>query len=217
MYRITSHNRLATNVTSAPASEPVSLAEMKLWLRVDDTSDDALITSLIVTARESAEKFTKRAFINQTVETFIDRFPSRYNSINYPEFTEISREAITNTRDYIQLVKLPVSAITTLEYYDTSDSINTFASSNYFLDAPSGRIILKYSQSWPTSVRDKAAVKITATHGYGASASAVPSAIKDAIKMHVMRMYEKRNVCSMPEDCKMLLEQYRIIDRLAHG
>lgn len=217
MQRVINYNRKATTVTSAPASEPVTLNEMKLWLRVDDTADDDLITALIVTARESAEKFTKRAFINQTIETTIDRFPSRYAAVYYPEFTELSREAVTNTRDYIQLVRLPISSVSSVQYYDTSDSINTFSSDNYYLDTPSGRLILKYSKSWPTSTRDQAAVLITAVHGYGATASSIPSAIKDAIKMHVMRMYDKRSVCDMPEDCKMLLSQYRIIDRLAHA
>jgi uncharacterized phage protein (predicted DNA packaging) len=41
-------------------TEPVTLDEAKLHLRVDDTSDDTLITTLITAAREHVEKFIKR-------------------------------------------------------------------------------------------------------------------------------------------------------------
>ncbi|MGA0587269.1 head-tail connector protein [Dyella sp. KRB-257] len=41
-------------------TEPVSLDEAKLHLRVDDTADDSLITPLITAAREHVEKFIKR-------------------------------------------------------------------------------------------------------------------------------------------------------------
>jgi len=42
-------------VSTAPASEPITLAEAKLYLRVDTTADDALITALITAARETVE------------------------------------------------------------------------------------------------------------------------------------------------------------------
>lgn len=44
-------------------TEPVSLDEAKLHLRVDDTTDDTLITTLIVAGRQDVENFTKRAWV----------------------------------------------------------------------------------------------------------------------------------------------------------
>lgn len=58
---------------SAPASEPISLEEAKNHLRVDGAEDNTLISALIVTARQLAEKETKRAFITQTWEMCLDK------------------------------------------------------------------------------------------------------------------------------------------------
>ena len=54
--------------TTAPSLEPITLAETKLFLRVDHSDEDALIASLITAARESAESYTRRSFITQTWE-----------------------------------------------------------------------------------------------------------------------------------------------------
>ena len=51
-----------------PAKEPVSLEEAKNHLRVDLSDDDTLIHSLIVSARQMAENYARRAFITQTWE-----------------------------------------------------------------------------------------------------------------------------------------------------
>ena len=61
-------------LVSAPATEPVSLAEVKSYLRIDGTADDAVLTILIASARRSAEEYTKRAFITQTWQLTLDRF-----------------------------------------------------------------------------------------------------------------------------------------------
>ena len=40
-------------LTIAPEQEPVSLADAKTWLRIDDSADDARLAALIATARAS--------------------------------------------------------------------------------------------------------------------------------------------------------------------
>lgn len=41
-------------------SDPVTLTDAKLYLRVEDTDEDTLITNLIAAATERAENFLKR-------------------------------------------------------------------------------------------------------------------------------------------------------------
>lgn len=48
-------------------SEPVTLSDVKSWLKVDFTADDALITELISSARQFVEDFTGRSIVASTV------------------------------------------------------------------------------------------------------------------------------------------------------
>lgn len=58
---------------TAPAKEPTTLDEAKSHLRVDGADDNALIGALITTARQLAERETKRAFITQTWRMYLDK------------------------------------------------------------------------------------------------------------------------------------------------
>lgn len=49
-------------ITSDMVAEPVSLTDMKSWLRVDVSNDDGLIIKLISSARQSLEKYTGCGF-----------------------------------------------------------------------------------------------------------------------------------------------------------
>lgn len=55
-------------VTVPPTSEPVTLAEVKDWLRIEWTDNDALIETLISRARAWAEAITHRALAPQTIQ-----------------------------------------------------------------------------------------------------------------------------------------------------
>lgn len=52
---------------TATGAEPIPLAAAKLFLKVDFTTDDTLITEIITAAREQAEKFCARSFVAQTI------------------------------------------------------------------------------------------------------------------------------------------------------
>lgn len=57
---------MQASLTTGPASEPITLAQAKLHLRVDGAGDDALITALIVAAREQAEFLLGQRLVTQT-------------------------------------------------------------------------------------------------------------------------------------------------------
>lgn len=78
---------MSLKISVAPVTEPVSLDEAKLHLRVDLTDEDTLIDTLIAAAREDCEKFQNRAYISQTWELWLDAFPSRnYIELPLPPF-----------------------------------------------------------------------------------------------------------------------------------
>jgi uncharacterized phiE125 gp8 family phage protein len=165
---------MALTIKTAPATEPVSLDEAKLHLRVDSTDDDVLIQSYIKAARIYAEGVQNRAFVTRTYELWLDSFPSV---------------------DYIELPMPPVISLTSIDVYDTANSKTADTTlTNYFLDTKNepGKIVLAYNCSWPsTTLRSVNGICITFVSGYGVS-ELVPETVKAAIKLLVGHFYEHR-------------------------
>lgn len=154
-------------VTSQPATEPITIDELKTRLRITTCDFDNELQDLLKAARIAVEDQSYRKLITQTVEMYLEDFPGTYGDIE------------------IRLA--PVSAITYVKYYDQDDVLQTVSSSNYYSELTSTppRLVLKESQSWPvTSIEKPNKVVITMTCGYGA-ASAVPAAAKLAIVEHI--------------------------------
>ena len=86
-------NRRAERVT-APSSEPVTLTEAKLYLRVDNTTEDALISDLIVAARMDAEKYLKRSLISQTWQLSYNEYVERAVSLPMPPIANLEGRSI---------------------------------------------------------------------------------------------------------------------------
>ena len=51
---------------TGPAVEPVTLAEMRAYLRLDDTAEDDLVAALVTTARQCVESASGRMLIIQS-------------------------------------------------------------------------------------------------------------------------------------------------------
>lgn len=158
---------------SAPATEPVSVAEAKTHCRVDTSADDTYIGGLITTAREHVEELLGRALITQTWDMVLDAFPS------------VSE---------IKLPRPPLVSVTSITYTNSSNVASTFAAANYYVDtyAEPGRVKLMDGKSWPAdTLRTLSGVVIRYQAGYGAAA-AVPGWAKQAILLLVGDLYENR-------------------------
>jgi len=159
--------------TAAPATEPVTLAEAKSHLRVDGTDDDTLITELIKGARQLVEGNTGRSLITQTWRLTLDRFP--------------------RNDEAIRLERPPLVSVESVTYVDTNGATQTMATSDYIVDTShvQGEVALAYDKTWPDARAQQNAVLVNYTAGYGA-ASAVPEALKAAIKLRLGDLYENR-------------------------
>lgn len=187
--------------TIAPTVEPVTLQEAKDFARIDIGEDDDLVASLIVTARDLAETYCKRALVTSTWALKLDGFPSSwiYNpysvsslGIRYSwESAIIQRQYFDLKRNAIVLPIPPVQSISSIQYVDTSGATQTLSSANYILDSNSepARITPAYGLSWPDTRVQVGAVTVTFVAGYGL-AIAVPAAAKTFIKMKVRQLYD---------------------------
>ena len=67
---------MSLKVITARATPAVSTSDAKTFLRVDGSTDDALISGLVAAATDMVEKRTRRSLINQTFRWSFDEFPA---------------------------------------------------------------------------------------------------------------------------------------------
>lgn len=210
-------------LATAPAAEPISAAEAKAHMRISTSGEDALITSLIVAAREYCERLTDRAFINQTWEMWLDRFPVEPSRADW--WDGVREEPISHSlraRRWLELPKVPLASVTSITTYadDSAQTATVFAATNYIVDETRepGRVVLNTNATWPVDLRSAKAIKVIFIAGYGASGASVPGPIKQAMLMLVAHWFENREAALVGSISKelefatnQLLNSYRII------
>lgn len=183
---------MALQLLTPPSEEPVSLAEAKLHLRVDFDEDDALILALISAARQAAETLTGRQFIKARWRLVLDRFPVPHGMACSPE------DSFSLPDHAFLLFKCPVQAVVSIQYLDMGGLQQTLESNLYTLDAACepARITPIFGATWPVSLPQIGAVRVTFDAGYG-SASDVPEGLKSWIKLRVGSLYAHREEMSV--------------------
>jgi len=152
--------------TVAPAAEPLLLADAKTFMHILENDEDALITSMIVSAREYAENYTNRQFEIATWELITEDI---YCGLTIPKST--------------------VTEIVKIEYMDSDEAYQELSTDDYYLYFEYGAAKLEFS-SIPSYKDDKRAIKITFKAGY----TSVPSSIVSYLKTLVSTMYENREL-----------------------
>ena len=168
---------------TAPASEPLTLTEAKNYLKVSGSDDDTLITNLITTVRQAAEKFMKISLISQSWKISYDQYaPS--------------------------VIRLPMGraqSITSVTAVARDASTTAINSSTYYLSAGNQNLVFE-----ATVVSHR--VDIIYVAGYGASASDVPYAIRQGMLAHVAAIYDGRaGGSAIPAQAKALYAPYQIV------
>lgn len=147
-----------------PASEPVTLAEAKLYLRVDSNSEDSLISDLIVAARMSAESWLKSSLISQSWK------------LVYNDYLDSE----------VELPMSPVTSISSVTVVNRDTSTMTISANDYYLNAAKTKLLFdNYVSGF--------SIEITYNTGYG-TASQIPTPIKYGILAHIAAMYDERGL-----------------------
>ena len=182
---------MGLKISTAVATEPISVAEAKLHLRVDHSTEDTLISALITAAREECEHLLERALAPQTLELSIDEFPD----------------------DGIKLLRPPVSSITSIIYVDGDGDEQTMDALTYYLDNSQEPcwVIPVYGGSWPSTRAEANAVRVTYVAGY----ATCPEAIRAWMLLRVGTLYRHREADSdkpatMSSFVNGLVDRYRV-------
>lgn len=189
---------LQVKVVTPPSVEPITLTEAKLHCKVDLTTDDDLITALIIAAREEIERLTWRALVTQTLELILADWPGA---------------------SAIELPRAPLQSITSVKYKDKDGNETTWPGANYLAstDSVPGVLALAWNASWPSvDLYPVEPIRIRFVAGYGLAAS-VPQSLKQACLLLVAHWYEAREAggdtvaekSGIPFGVEALIRSYR--------
>jgi uncharacterized phiE125 gp8 family phage protein len=159
-------------VSTAISTEPLTLSEVRLHLRLtSDTTEDSLLSALITAARDYCEKYTGRAFAAQTLVAYLDDWPSV---------------------DYIELPMPPLVSVTSVQYKNSAGTETTMTVTTQYLadtDSDIGRIVLPYGVTWPSyTPYPSNPISITYVAGY----TTLPRQLRQAMLLVIGSMYENR-------------------------
>jgi uncharacterized phiE125 gp8 family phage protein len=165
-----------------PSEEPISLSETKLFLRVSNTSEDSLISRLIIVARKVAENYIRSAIIQRNFRLTLRQ--------------EIEQEVF--------LPMGPVQSIIQVKSFSETNVQNIIASSNY--DLIKGQDTLKFNSNQYSYLTE-----IEYISGFGSAAN-VPDDIKHGILLYVAGLYDERiDGIDIPRPCRIMFDAYRNI------
>ena len=183
--------------TTAATFDAITLTDARLQVREPSniTIEDGLILSYIKSAGQTLEGKTNRVIGTSTFVGWLDNWPLN----DYGD-------------SMITINKNPVTAITSVEYYNEANILTTLASSTYSVDT-----VGKPARIWLTSTPDIKervnAIKITFVAGY-ASPSVIDERIKQYVRM-VVKDYKQfrtdyvvgKMISNLPRSAQDLLNQ----------
>jgi uncharacterized phiE125 gp8 family phage protein len=176
---------MATVQTSAPAVEPVSLTDVKAHLRIDTNDEDALLQSLIMTARLHIEVALGLALITQTWSCYFDRWRASTSS---------SYGGRTGS-DAVTLPLSPIKSVDAIRIYSADGTFASLPLTGFTFDLVSrhARVARRAGTAAPVSGRPLNGIEIAVTAGFGTTSADIPAPIRQAHLLLVTHWYEHRD------------------------
>lgn len=195
-----------------PAVEPITLERARLHCRVNHTAEDALLTSLIVAAREHAENYLRRSLVQQDWRLTLDSFAR-------------NQFCCSGMTGVIYLPRSPVLEILEISYVDDAGVTQTLQGYQVDTESVPARLSPAYAETWPTTREVMNAVSIEYRAGYAPTADSppdpagnIPQAIKQAMLLMIGHLFENReqtiagvSITTVPVGYEPLMAPYRIL------
>jgi uncharacterized phiE125 gp8 family phage protein len=166
---------MADKIITYPTFEPITVADVAEYLRVDNVAlDTPLLEALITTARQYLEQYLNRYIAEQTVETALTGWS-----------TEMTLSS-------------PVQSVTSIKYLDVNGAEQTLNSNQYVVDTYSepAKITPAYNVSYPELYAVENNVKIRFVTGFTTGSSPddhpMPQPLKFAMMLIIGDLYANR-------------------------
>ena len=188
---------MAWQVVTPPTDEPFDLATIKAHCRIDTDADDALLQEVYLpAARDHLEYFTRRQWLPATLICALECLP---------------------WDGCVFLPRPPLQSVTSFKYYDTDNMLQTWNSSNYYVDTLSepGRVVVANGVTWPSVYARPNAVQVTYVAGW-ATPARIPVGLRQALLLCIGHFYEHREegvekaLSCLPWGIKQLAGMHRL-------
>ncbi len=165
---------MTSYLLAPPLAEPVTLAEAREFLRVDDNIEDGFISTLISAARLHVESVTGRALISQTWRLVADDWPADR---------------------IILLPRSPLVSIDSITAFDAGGNPVSLALAQFQPQAnmAPARIFLPEKISGSPDLREFNGIEVDYVAGFGSAPSDIPNDLRHALLSLVGYWFEHRD------------------------
>lgn len=182
------------SLLTPPAAEPLTLAAMKAYLRVEHDDEDELISGLIAAARRACEAATRRVFIAQTW---------RLTRLRWPRDGQID----------VPLAPLMSVVAARIRSAEGGESAIDAARFRVVAGAAPGLILARPPLPPPAA---GGAIELDIAIGYGVDAAAVPADLIEVVRRLAAHFYDSRGLpadgaAALPADVAALLAPHRVV------
>lgn len=159
-----------------PTELPLTLEEFKDHIDVDHQLHDTTLEAYLQAAAAWIESRVRGGIklINHTYDLVLDSFPDADGKLEIPI--------------------PPLSSITSISYYDATNSTTAMASTNYRVITPSNRpgyVVPRIDGSWPATYTREDAITVRFVAGFGATSTSIPPTMKQAMRLVAGYWYDQ--------------------------
>ncbi|MEQ1491016.1 MAG: hypothetical protein ABL932_10755 [Terricaulis sp.] len=181
---------MSLKIVNPPASEPISLAEAKLFLRADERNDEIVFGSLIGAAREAVESGIGRALVTRRVRESLDIWRR-----------DVAQGAVLGVG--------PVANVVAVRLLANNGAQSVIDPERYRLEGNRDRPRLVFPSGFPSTLRSAGGIEIEYDCGYADEAGDLPIALRVATLQILASLYELRQgEGGIPETARALMRPF---------
>lgn len=169
-------------------NSPITLADIKIYLRVDHSDEDALIQSCINAGTQWVQSYTRRVIPTETWKMALDDFPTGDDLRIFLPYGKI--QSVTN-------IVYADAETTTVTLTGPSSSSPGTGYQESLINETAPILLPPYGDSWPSITRVIDPVLITYVAGYGDLSDSpqpiFPEELLAAIRVRAADYYERRS------------------------